>query len=273
MSPAPVTSLAHRATSRQPLLGPGDPDPVGILFADSPYQVLLIADHAGNAVPSALGDLGIPRAELDRHIGIDIGTRALGEAISARLGATFIHQRYSRLVIDCNRAPHQPSATPVISDGTRIPANEALTDRERDARTAEIFTPYQDAIGSVIEQRLAAGRAVLLVSLHSFTPRLLTSQDPGTRPWQVGVLHDGGDTRLSHAMLDVLRRDPSLTVGDNEPYRMDGTDHTVPRHAYPHRIPYLELEVRQDLLADAAGVDAWCDRLTDAITSAIDALS
>ncbi|MBD8546108.1 N-formylglutamate amidohydrolase [Sphingomonas sp. CFBP 8760] len=243
-------------TPIEPLLGHNDPDPVQIVNPDGRSDLLLIGDHAGNVVPAALGSLGIGPDDLNRHIGWDIGIAGLGEALAGMLDAVFIRQTYSRLVIDCNRDPARADAMPAVSDGTRIPANEVLTGADRAARVAAIHAPYQAAIAAELARRDAGGRQTQLVSLHSFTPAMAGV----ARPWQVGVLHDRGELSLTHRTLARLRADPTLTVGDNEPYRMDGIDHTVPRHAYPDR-PYVELEVRQDLLADAAGVAAWATRL------------
>jgi predicted N-formylglutamate amidohydrolase len=240
----------------EPLLGQNDPEPVQIINPDGASDLLLIGDHAGKLVPSALGSLGISNRELARHIGWDIGIAALGQALAAALDAVFIRQTYSRLVIDCNRDPAQPDAMPVVSDGTRIPANEGLTAAARAARVAAIHEPYQAAIAAELARRDAAGRRTQLVSLHSFTPVMAGV----ARPWQVGVLHDKGELSLTHRTLERLRADPALTVGDNQPYSMDGIDHTVPRHAYPDR-PYVELEVRQDLIGDDAGVAAWAEQL------------
>ncbi len=225
----------------------------------SPF--LLIGDHAGNRVPVALGTLGLEPAERERHIAWDIGIAGLGERLGERLDAVFLHQRYSRLVVDCNRSPAQHDAIAAVSDRTPIPANAALTDTDRAQRFAEIHEPYQAAIAAEIARRDAAGQPTVLIALHSFTPALRGAAPGTVRPWQIGVLHDSGDTAFAHAMLARLRLEENLTVGDNEPYRMDLIDYTVPRHAYPGRRPYAELEVRQDLIADPAGQDAWADRL------------
>jgi len=245
-----------RDTQTEPLLGQNDPDPVQIVNPGGSSGLLLIGDHAGNVVPAALNMLGIGPGDLARHIGWDIGIAALGEALAVLLDATFVRQTYSRLVIDCNRDPARDDAMPPVSDGTRIPGNEGLTAAHRAARVAAIHEPYQAAIAAELARRDAGGTITRLVSLHSFTPVM----NGIARPWQVGVLHDRGELGLTHRTLARLRADPALTVGDNEPYRMDGIDHTVPRHAYPDR-PYVELEVRQDLLADAAGVATWAERL------------
>ena len=246
------------------LLGPGDPSPVGVVNPDSRSPFLLIGDHAGNRVPARLGDLGLPASELARHIGIDIGIERLGIALAARLDASFVFQRYSRLVIDCNRDPAQATAMPEVSDATVIPGNRSLTDEARARRTAAIHQPYHAAIAGALARADRAGGQAILVALHSFTPVM----GGRARPWHCGVLHDQGDTACARAVLAALRQEPDLMVGDNEPYAMAGTDHTVPRHAYPSRRPYVELEVRQDLLADEAGCAAWADRLARILTKA-----
>lgn len=215
------------------------------------HKFLLIGDHAGRRVPRRLDGLGVSAADMDRHIAWDIGIRALGEALAARLDVPFVHQRYSRLVIDCNRDPARPDAMPAVSDGTPIPANRDLSNAARAARVAAIHQPYQQAIADHL------GADTILVALHSFTPQLLGGEP---RPWQAGILYDGGDTRFSLACLRALQDEPGLTVGDNEPYAMNEIDHTIPRHAYPTR-PYVEFEVRQDLIAHPAGVAGWSERL------------
>lgn len=239
------------------LLRPGDPPPAIIDNPRGRSPFLLIGDHAGNVIPEALGGLGLPEHERERHIGWDIGVRALGAALAARLDAVFIHQRYSRLVVDCNRDPDNAEAAPEVSDGTAIPGNAGLDAAERAARVREIHTPYHAAIAGEIARRGARGEGFALVSLHSFTP-VMGGQG---RPWEIGVLHDRGDTSLALYLLEGLRQIAGITVGDNEPYRMDTTDYTVPRFAYADAIPYVELELRQDLIEPEAGAARWAETL------------
>lgn len=207
---------------------------------------MVICDHAGRQIPARLGDLGISAANFERHIAWDIGAAGVARELAQTLDAAFIHQRYSRLVIDCNRAPDAPGSIVQISDDVVIPGNQALEPWEREARRREIFQPYQDRIGSVLNERRARGQPSLLVSVHSFTP----SMGGLARPWRFGVLHLG-DSAFSRAVLAVLRTDWGEAAGDNQPYAMDGTDYTIPRHARAHGLDYLELEVRQDLIAGA----------------------
>ncbi len=192
-----------------------------------------------------------------RHIAWDIGVAALGRALAARLDATFVGQTYSRLVIDCNRDPRSAGAVPQTSDGTIIPGN---ADPDRAARIAAIHAPYQDAIAREIARR----DRTVLIALHSFTPVMAGI----ARPWAIGVLHDGHADGFARRLLARLQARAAFVVGDNEPYRMDGTDHSVPRHAFAAGLPYAELEIRQDLLAaDPAG---WAALLAVDMTAALD---
>jgi predicted N-formylglutamate amidohydrolase len=256
-------------THKNELLAPDEANPVKIENRSARSMFLLTGDHAGVAIPRALDGLGLDRAELNRHIAIDIGIESLGIALSSRLGATFARQHYSRLVIDCNRDPARADAMPEISDGTRVPPNQGLTPEQRAARVAAIHAPYHDAIEALLAERAHAGLETILVALHSFTPVM----GGLARPWHVGVLHDGGDTRFAQALLQSLAQDQTLVVGDNEPYRMDTIDYSVPRHAYPARLAYAEIEIRQDLLGDPAGIEAWADRLARMLPDARSRLS
>jgi len=253
----------------RPLIAAEDSPPVGIINPAGGASFLLIGDHAGNAVPAALDTLGLGADELARHIGWDIGIGTLGALLAAQLDAVFIRQTYSRLVVDCNRSPAQPDAIAAISDGTPIPGNQALDAAAIAARFATIHEPYHRAIAAELARRDAAGQPTILVALHSFTPAMRTHATADTqRPWHIGILHDGGDTVFAKAMLDQLAEEPDLVVGDNEPYRMDLIDYTIPRHAYPARRPYAEIEIRQDLIATPEGCARWAERLARILPAA-----
>ena len=237
-----------------PLLGATDPAPVAArdFGAGSPF--LLVCDHAGRAAPDRLSRLGLPDAVFDTHIAWDIGALGYAERLAERLGATLISQAYSRLVIDCNRAPDHPGAMPEVSDRVPIPGNVDLIDADREARVAEIHAPYHARIAAEMERRVERGERPLMICAHSFTPRL---QDD-VRPWHVGVLH-GGRSPASETLLRLLRDEGDLAVGDNQPYAMDGTDYTAPVHAWARGLDVVELEVRQDLIADADGQARFAD--------------
>jgi len=242
------------------LLGPDDPGPVHLLRPEGSSDFLLTADHAGRAIPRRLGDLGLSARELSRHIAWDIGITGVTERLSEALDATAVLQSYSRLVIDCNSRPEWPSAVPEISEVTRIPGNGGVSEAERRARRREIFDPYHGQIADLIEARNGAGRRTVLVAMHSFTPVFKGE----ARSVEVGILYnpEANDIRLPGIMLGLLRAEGDLVVGDNAPYAITGnSDYTVPVHAEARALPHVEIEIRQDLIAEEAGQIAWAARL------------
>jgi predicted N-formylglutamate amidohydrolase len=248
------------------LLTASDPAPVRVLREDGASDILLTADHAGRLIPSALGDLGVPPAELQRHIAWDIGIAGVTERLSELLDATAVLQSYSRLVIDCNRHPSWDSAVPAISEYTVIPGNRTLTEADKTARVEAVFTPYHDRIRDLLDAR--AHRRTVLIAMHSFTP----SFKGESRAMQVGVLYDK-DARLANILLDLLRQEGDLVVGDNAPYALgDHTDYSVPTHGHRRGLAHVEIEIRQDLIADPEGQTGWARRLARLFTAADAAL-
>jgi predicted N-formylglutamate amidohydrolase len=241
------------------LLTKDDAPPVLEEHASGASPFLLTADHYGRTIPRALGDLGLPESELTRHIAWDIGIAGVASALSRHLDAHLIAQRYSRLVIDCNRPPQSPNSIPRISEATIIPGNEGLTRDAAEARRSEVFDPYHRRISEAIDNRLRRGIPTVLVSLHSFTPVYAGI----ARPWHVGTLYQS-DTRLPPLLLKGLRAQADLVVGDNEPYAVsDETDYTIPVHGEARGLMNTGIEIRQDLIADRAGEKQWADRLAN----------
>jgi len=238
------------------LLLADDPSPVRVLREAGQSAFCLTADHAGRASPRRLGRLGVAEGELDRHIAWDIGIAGVTERLSETLDATTVLQTYSRLVVDCNRDPSVPSSMPEVSEHTAIPGNVGLSHTDRAARVTEIFEPYHARIRALLDARLAAGRRTIYVAMHSFTPVFKGE----SRAMQVGVLYNR-DVRLAEIMLELLRAEGDLTVGDNAPYAVsDVTDYGVPVHAERRGLAHVEIEIRQDLIASEAGQVAWAAR-------------
>ena len=239
------------------LLGQDEVPPVLEQNAHGRSPFLLTADHYGRLIPRVLGDLGVPSGELLRHIAWDIGIAGVAEALSSKLGAHLIAQRYSRLVIDCNRPHDAPSSIPAMSEATAIPGNEGLARDAAEARRREIFDPYHRRITETIDTRLRQGVPTVLVALHSFTPVYAGI----IRPWHIGTLYHR-DTRLPPLLLKLLRAETGLVVGDNEPYAVsDATDYGIPVHGEARGLMNTGIEIRQDLIADPAGQKQWADRL------------
>ena len=232
-------------------------------MTDAPYRllgtprfggVLVVADHASNRVPEGI-DLGVPPALLGEHVAIDIGVAGVAERMAAHAGTAAFLGNVSRLVCDYNRDEHAPGVVPVASDGHAIPGN-ALDHAGREARLDRFFRPYHAALADLLD----AAPPQLILSLHSFTPRL--ASDPAqARPWQVGVLYNQDD-RAARIAIPLLAAQ-GLIVGDQEPYSGKLLNATMNRHAEAEGRPYLGIEIRQDEIASAEGQAIWAERLHD----------
>ncbi|MCT0206845.1 N-formylglutamate amidohydrolase [Synechococcus sp. CS-1332] len=249
----------------EPLLGAADPAVFRIVCPTGRSAVLLTADHAGRAIPRRLAGLGLDDRVLDTHVAWDLGVAGLALLLSARLDAFLILHNYSRLVVDANRPPDAPDSIVCHSEAGAIAANANLAPAERQQRLEEIFHPYHRRIGAELEARRVRGQPSVLVTLHSFTPVL----GADVRPWHVGVLY-GRDGRLARRIRQELERECGLPVGDNEPYAVsDASDYTLVAHGERRRIPHVELEIRQDLLATEAGQKEWAQRLAGVLENAL----
>ncbi len=238
------------------LLAVDEPPPVihERMGAASPF--LITCDHAGNLLPCGLGDLGVSATDRQRHIAWDIGALGVARALAILLDGELVGQRYSRLVIDCNRPPDSDELFTARSEATDIPGNRALTQMERDERRERIYRPYHDTLRELLDARAAQGRATIYIAVHSFTPVYLGR----ARPWQLGVL-SGADRRVAEPVLEFLRTHGDFCIGDNEPYRIDEKDQGIPAHAITRGLPNVLFEIRQDLITQPAGQQAWAQRL------------
>ncbi|MBA4099621.1 MAG: N-formylglutamate amidohydrolase [Rhodospirillum sp.] len=241
------------------LLDPDEPDPVMVQNPNGASEILLISDHAGRRIPRRLGTLGLGDADLERHIAWDIGIRDVTTQIADKLGATYIYQRYSRLVIDCNRKPGMVQSIAEVSDGTEVPGNRNLTAAEVRAREVELLQPYQATIERELDRRKASGRPTVIFAMHSCTP--VFGNDP-PRPWHIGVIAHR-DWRIGEPLLELLSAEADLCFGRNKPYEVNmETDYTIPVHAEGRGLPYVEIEIRQDLIAETAGQRKWAELLS-----------
>ncbi len=219
---------------------------------------VIVVDHAGRRIPRRLGNLGLPASELQRHIAWDIGSLAVARQVAAALDAPLVAQNYSRLVIDCNRDPDVASSIPQTSESVAIPGNIGLTREEVAARRSEIFEPYHGHVAALLDERRAAGRLTILVAQHTMTDIYHGVR----REMHAAVLYNR-DRRFAALVLEALRREPDLSIADNEPYFVsDATDYTIPRHGEARDLPHVEIEIRQDLVSDEAGQREWARRIT-----------
>ncbi len=220
--------------------------------------LLIVVDHASCAVPADI-DLGIGSELVGRHIGWDIGAAALARSLCGRLGAPGLFGAVSRLVIDLHREEHSPALIPEVSDGHPIPGNAGLGGKAREARLARFWRPYHAKLADLVRDEVPE----LIVAVHSFTPRLETSGGPD-RPWQVGILYNQDD-RAARLAIDMLRA-KGFETGDNQPYSGQSLNATMNMHAEAAGIPYLAIEVRNDLVSELEGVRHWAEILEPVIS-------
>jgi predicted N-formylglutamate amidohydrolase len=239
-------------------------DAAEIIGADRPSRWLVTCDHAANTVPAWVGGgtLGLPPADMSRHIAFDVGAAGVTRALAAALDAPAILSTFSRLVIDPNRGADDPTLVMRLYDGSVIPANHRADAAAIIARVTRLYDPYHAAYA-----RLAARRPdTVICAIHSFTPCL---RGRAPRPWHVGVLHSHRDDRLARALLARLGREPDLCVGDNEPYsgHLDGD--AIDRHALSQGRPNALIELRNDLIATPEAQARWAARLAPILTAAL----
>jgi predicted N-formylglutamate amidohydrolase len=232
-----------------------------ILRPHGSSRFVFFCDHASNFIPEPLNNLGLPASELARHIAWDIGAAGITEALSEIFDAPAILCNTSRLVIDCNRQLAAPDLIPEISDGTVIPGNLHLSDTDKADRVKRWFDAYHDAGESILLERESRGVPTTVVSIHSMTACLAGQP----RPWEI-ALSSHFDRTLTDPVLAALRLPGDVVVGDNQPYDLDpAVDYTVPFHAIRRGLPHLQVEFRQDLIAEAASHLLWAQRFAQAL--------
>jgi predicted N-formylglutamate amidohydrolase len=248
------------------LLSARDPQPVETVNVDGRSPFVLSCEHAGRVIPERLGDLGVAPADMSRHIAWDVGADGVSRQLSALLDAPLVLQRYSRLVIDCNRPFDAPDCIPEVSDGTPVPGNLQRTERERRQRFEEIHQPFHRALAQLLDRRAALGSPAILIAVHSFTPRLVGGPE---RPWKLGVLSNRDRSFADLFLAAFQARNPDKTSAHNEPYLVDDrTDYTIPAHGEARGLPHLLLEIRNDLIGDAEGQRSWAALVADALEAA-----
>ena len=240
----------------------GDEAPVVLVNGAGRSPYVLICEHASNRLPKALGTLGLPQSDLERHIAWDIGAEQVARLVSRLIDAPLVLQRYSRLAYDCNRPPDSADAMPEISETTHIPGNRNLSPADKLARTHEIYRPFHAAIGDLLDHRAAEGTRSMVVTIHSFTP--VYRGKP--RAVELGILHDR-DPGLADKLITSF---PTVDARLNEPYGPDdGVLHTLNLHAAPRGLRHAMIEIRNDFLLDQRGQVEWAERLSAVLAHAV----
>ncbi len=238
--------------------------PFSVTGAGRSGRFVITCDHATNRVPDWIngGDLGLPTADMARHIAYDIGALGLSQALGTALDSPVIASDFSRLVIDPNRGEDDPTLVMKLYDGTIIPANRHVTAADIERRLDQLHRPYHNAYADIAARREDA----VIIAVHSFTPQL---KGRPQRPWHIGILHSHLDSRLALPLIARLRQETDLCVGDNEPYTGHLPGDAIDNHALSHGRPNILIEVRNDLIPDAQGQQTWADRLGPIITEVL----
>lgn len=236
---------------------PSSTDTFTILSGRANSGLLLLCDHADNALPPEYGTLGLPESQLKRHIAYDIGAAEVTRQLSVALEAPAVMTRYSRLLVDPNRGEDDPTLIMRLSDGAIVPGNRTVTPEEREKRLRLYYRPYHQAIDLLLDRCLASGIAPAVLSVHSFTE----SWKGTSRPWHAGVLW-AKDTRLAVPLLEALCAENDLIIGDNEPYTGQLEGDTLWQHGTQRGLAHAIVEIRQDLIRTLEGQTAWAERLT-----------
>jgi predicted N-formylglutamate amidohydrolase len=238
-----------------------EPAPFELIGGADGARVLIICDHASPVIPAGLGDLGLAEEDRFAHVAWDIGAAQVARRLAYWLGCPAVLAGVSRLVIDCNRQPGDPSSIPAVSCGVTVPGNAGVDDAEADRRAEQWFWPYHHAIGTQLAHLWRHGLPPAMVSVHSFTPVMAGNG----RPWHVGVLWNR-DPRLAVPVIHALGTRPGLMVGDNQPYSGREINYSLDTHAAAAGLPHISFEIRQDLIADDGGAEAWAALLAEALT-------
>lgn len=236
------------------------------LQGTSPF--IITCEHAGNLIPECLQSLGLTEAQLATDVAWDVGAGDVTRVLCKLLDARGVLSRYSRLVIDCNRAPSDPASIPVISQrGFAVPGNADLTHKQKQQRAKEFFWPYQNVIQESVDNYIVRHqRPPIMVSIHSFAPEY----DGLQRPWHVGVLWNE-DNRMAGPVMAALAADKTILVGDNEPYTARdevGHGYAIHTHAESKQYPHVMLEIRGNEIDTLEKASFWADKIAHALLEA-----
>ncbi len=268
--PAPaaktVKAKAKKKTAVLPkrLLGVGEPAPFCIENPKGKAQCVVVCDHASNRIPKVLGDLGLSKADREKHIAWDPGTEHIGRYLSEKLDAPAFFATYSRIVVDVNRGAGSSECMREVYDHVPVPGNTGLSRAAKKQRLDEIFWPYHKNLGALLQRFRKKKKIPAIVSIHSFTPEM----DGYKRPWHIGVLWNKEDD-IAMRLVDNLRaQNPGMIVGENEPYSLKAVNlskNTIGTHAESAGLPYVIVEFRQDLVKTKRDAVKWGRIFLDAL--------
>jgi predicted N-formylglutamate amidohydrolase len=262
--PAVSDPAADRALCTTAVLAADEPPAVEWLNPEGTGPFVFGCEHASNRIPARFGTMGLPEADLSRHIAWDIGARRLTELLARQTDSPAILQRYSRLVYDCNRTVGHPGAFVTDADGSRVTGNLGLTDADKAARERAIYRPFHEALTDTIERRQQRAERFAFIAVHSFNQ----SVRGVARPWHIGFIYNQ-QPALSQRLIRWFRDNTDYVVGDNEPYSpLHAVDHTIRIQAEVRGVAYSMIEVRNDLLRSEPEIAGWADLIAAALRDA-----
>lgn len=224
----------------------------------SKSPIIIVCDHASNAMPKSVKNLGLDAKTRKMHIAWDPGTADIGKYLARVLKAPLQLANYSRLVVDLNRGESHEDCMRDMSDHVFIPGNSGMSVAEKKARLDALYWPYHGEITRQLDGVLKRGQVPLLVSIHSFTPEM----DGKHRPWHIGVMWNQQDKLAKQLVKNLKRDNPALVIGENKPYSLKGAaggKNTIARHAEGRGLPYIIVEFRQDLVSGKRDAEQWAE--------------
>ncbi len=267
-----TTKTVARTVAKKivPVLGKGEKAAFSRINAKAVSPVVIVCDHASNAMPKSVKNLGLSARARKMHIAWDPGTEDIGRYLARKLKAPALLANYSRLVVDLNRGSDHPDCMRGVSDHVKIAANAQLTEAQKEARLDALYWPYHDEITAMLDAVLARGQVPLLLSIHSFTPEM----DGQHRPWHIGVMWNRQEKLSKKLVANLRRHNPAVVIGENQPYSLKGDAggmNTIERHAELRGLPYLIVEFRQDLVGGSkAEAEQWASLFLRSLQPIID---
>lgn len=265
--PAPKKTMKAAVKKILRLLRPKEAPPARIENPKGRASCLIVCDHASNVIPLSLKDLGVSKADRQKHIAWDPGTEDIGRYLSKKLDAPAVFASYSRLVVDLNRGHDDIECMREIYDHIEVPGNKNLSDEQRAQRLDELFWPYHETIDAELRRFLSNGRVPMLLSIHSFTPEM----DGFKRPWEIGILWNEEEGIARQLAENLRAQNPGMVVGENEPYSLKAYNkNTINTHAEARGLPYVIVEFRQDLVGTKTGAEKWAKIFLEALQPILD---
>jgi predicted N-formylglutamate amidohydrolase len=177
-----------------------------------PISFVVTCEHGGNRIPPKYAALFRgKRRLLESHRGHDPGALSMARSLARALGAVLIASTVSRLLVELNRSPGHPEIYSEAMRNAPEPVRREVYER--------YYVPYRTRVEDAVREAVAAGRRVVHISSHSFTPRL----DGVVRNADAGLLYD--PKRASEQVLclrwqTALRKGmPGWHVRRNYPYK------------------------------------------------------